>query len=264
MNNYTEYEYDAITRYCSSAKYAIVGKEVGANGTPHLQGYVAFTNARSFKSIKEGLGDRAHIERARGSGDDNRKYCSKDGDYWEQGDCPEKIGGNNIAEKIAKNKRLLDQNIPLDDLIENGDLSAFNYLLIKRTRMDILTNLNPYTPADVRGLWIWGKPGCGKTRHVWDTYGATLYEKAQNKWFDGYSGEKNILLDDLDTDVLGHYLKRWMDRYPVKGEVKGGTLQLQHDLFIVTSNYKIEELFKCPILAQAIRRRCKVLHFASL
>ena len=152
----------------------------------------------------------------------------------------------------------------MDDLIDSGDLSAFNYLLIKRTRLDILTNLNPYTPEGVRGMWIWGAPGTGKTRHVWDTYGGTLYEKAQNKWFDGYCGEKNILLDDLDTDILGHYLKRWMDRYPVKGEIKGGTLQLQHDLLIVTSNYQIEELFKCPTLALAIRRRCKVVHFCSL
>jgi hypothetical protein len=32
---------------------------------------------------------------------------------------------------------------------------------------------------------------------------------------------------------------------------------------IITSNYAIEDLFKDPIMAAAIRRRCKVTHFAS-
>ena len=37
-----------------------------------------------------------------------------------------------------------------------------------------------------------------------------LFVKAQNKWFDGYDGESNILLDDYDCGTaLGHLLKIW-------------------------------------------------------
>ena len=46
-----------------------------------------------------------------------------------------------------------------------------------------------------------GSPGIGKTHTVMDKlvrYGGTVYEKAQNKWFDGYGNERVILIDDLD------------------------------------------------------------------
>lgn len=34
--------------------------------------------------------------------------------------------------------------------------------------------------------WIWGEPGTGKTRGVWDKY-PDLYVKNLNKWWDGYA-----------------------------------------------------------------------------
>lgn len=78
LNNYTDDEYDTMTQVLSSEKF-IVGKEIGEQGTPHLQGYVEFANARSFASIKKLIGDRAHIEVARGTTKQNVTYCSKDG-----------------------------------------------------------------------------------------------------------------------------------------------------------------------------------------
>ncbi len=84
--------------------------------------------------------------------------------------------------------------------------------------------------------------------------------KAQNKWFDGYQKETHILLDDLDTDVLSHLLKIWMDEYPVSNaECKGLTIPLMHTKFIVTSNYTIEELFKDDSVRAALNRRCEVI-----
>lgn len=265
LNNYSGEEYSSIEQYCRTVgRYAIIGKERGEQGTPHLQGYISFSSARRFDAVKKGLGSRVHLERARGSADQNRNYCSKEGDFTEFGTIPEKVGGDSLEEKIAKSKRLLDPTVPLDTLVDDGTLNAYSYLLIDKTRMAIAAKGEPFMPDGVRGVWIWGPPGSGKTRHVWETYPG-LYEKAQNKWFDGYCGERYILLDDLDTDVLSHYLKRWMDRYPVKGEVKGGTIQLRHYKFIVTSNYSIETLFHSdPVLAQAIRRRCEVIHFDIL
>lgn len=107
-----------------------------------------------------------------------------------------------------------------------------------------------------RGLWVYGPPGVGKTytvRHLFPD----AFMKNQNKWFDGYKGEETIILDDLDTSFLGHYLKRWMDQYPVTGEVKGGLVALRHRRFIVTSNYTPEMLWvEDHQLAAAVRRRC--------
>lgn len=58
----------------------IIGEEVGAEGTPHLQGYVEFKNQTSWSTIKR-LSTRAHWEKAKGNQQQNVRYCSKEGNY---------------------------------------------------------------------------------------------------------------------------------------------------------------------------------------
>lgn len=70
-----------------------------------------------------------------------------------------------------------------------------------------------------------------------------------------------MLIDDMDSTCLGHYLKNWSDHYPFSGEVKGATIPLLHEKLIVTSNYRIEELFeKEPIMIEPLLRRFKCVH----
>lgn len=84
LNNFTEDEIVLLNlKFKDLAKYATVGKEVGENGTPHLQGYVEFKkkirprNAVGIPRIHWGDNEGRP---ARGSREDNDNYCSKDGD----------------------------------------------------------------------------------------------------------------------------------------------------------------------------------------
>jgi len=115
---------------------------------------------------------------------------------------------------------------------------------------------------DVRGEWHWGVSGAGKSHHVRTKYPGA-YIKSQNKWFDGYSGEKVIILEDLDSDVLSHYLKIWADKWSCTAEVKGYQVPLCHDLLVITSNYSIDQLFKDKDYETrtAIERRFKSYHY---
>lgn len=251
INNYTEE--DELQISFMQPQYAIYGKEVGDSGTPHLQGYVYFKTQRTLKSISKKL-PRAHLEVRKGTHEQARNYCKKQGDFTEIGQEPEQNGGDSMSKKAARNKRLRDT--PLNDLVSNGEICITQVRKLKNARLDLAQEQVPYVADGTRGVWIYGPPGTGKSHYARTNYGDAYYIKPQNKWFDGYSGEKVIVLDDLDNNCLGHYLKIWADKWSCTGEVKGGTVNLVHTHFIVTSNYSIEQLWpEDPMMQRAIARR---------
>lgn len=77
LNNYTEAEIKDIETWTSKGAQGVAyGKEVGENGTPHLQGYIRMKTRVCMKQVKE-LNKRMHIEKMRGKLQDSEKYCSK-------------------------------------------------------------------------------------------------------------------------------------------------------------------------------------------
>jgi len=88
LNNYSESERGALVQRFSDLQdkyYFIVGCEVGAQGTPHLQGYIEKKNGRfrplpCFEVLRDGK-NAMHFERAKGNRKQNYNYCSKDGDF---------------------------------------------------------------------------------------------------------------------------------------------------------------------------------------
>ena len=79
LNNYTDSEFTQLLDSFADMKYAI-GKEVGEEGTPHLQGYVEFGKQLSLNQLKK-INNRMHIEKCRGNREQNRKYCCKEGNF---------------------------------------------------------------------------------------------------------------------------------------------------------------------------------------
>lgn len=81
VNNYTDDEVAHLYQLLDLKKWKfIVGKEVGAEGTPHLQCYVESKNQVRFSQLKQ-MFPRAHIEKARGNAKANFEYCSKEGNF---------------------------------------------------------------------------------------------------------------------------------------------------------------------------------------
>ena len=67
--------------------------------------------------------------------------------------------------------------------------------------------------------------------------------KSLSKWWDNYSQERIVLIDDLELDsmkYLGHLMKIWADPYgKIRGEMKGTTVALNYKILFVTANYSI-------------------------
>lgn len=84
-NNYPETGLDQIRIYLESRnmKY-VIGKEVGEQGTPHLQGYLEAKHSVDFDTFKKHF-PMVHWEKAKGSKQNNIVYCTKEEDYISSG-----------------------------------------------------------------------------------------------------------------------------------------------------------------------------------
>lgn len=225
--------------------YLLIAREYHQDGSPHLH---ALLTAKSKANIKNekffdlGL-HHGNYQTARDT--------DKVKEYIEKADsAPLEIGlymSNKQSEvqKRAKDNKLIIEK-PLHLLVDSGDISIYSYKLLRESKM--LYNLDKidvpeYMPK--KCLWIYGKTGIGKSRWVRTNYPGLFFEKSQNKWWDGYIGQKIVLLDDFDLkgEGLGHHLKIWADCYSFTSEVKGGTIRPVIEMFVITSQYLPRDIF---------------------
>ena len=136
-----------------------------------------------------------------------------------------------------------------------------HYKMLSTAKTEVNLKLNKVPTMYKRECyWVYGKSGLGKSYSVRSKFDV-IFEKPQNKWWDGYNGEDVVLLDDFDCPVLSHFLKIWADNYGFNAEIKGATIRPGYKKLIVTSQYFPNQLWKKeeeqPIV-DAIERRFKM------
>lgn len=227
--------------------YHVFGYEVGDNGTPHIQGFIQVEKPKALTAMKK-LFPRAHLEAMKGTPEQASDYCKKGGDYVEKGEMTKQGQRNDLKQAIQLIRGGTDGRTVADQCPEV-------WVRYGRGLRDLTLMLQqPYSHDSCRGHWYVGRPGTGKSRTAREY--PNIYLKPQNKWWDGYNGEEVVVLDDLDKggECLGHLLKIWTDRYACTGETKGGTVHLRHKSFIVTSNFRMDQLWEGEMLAALMRR----------
>jgi len=257
LNNYTDVEYSSLLAV--PCTYLILGKEEGDQGTPHLQGYIYFPNAKTLASLKK-ICPRAHWELAKGDSLQNYNYCTKEGDFEEVGVRPltSKEKGETQKSKWASIK----------SAARSGQLDEIDpkiYVTHYRSLLAIAKDCAPMPPdADnTTGQWYWGASGTGKSRAARAAYPGA-YLKMANKWWDGYKGEEQVIIEDFDLNhrVLGYHLKIWADRYAFPAEIKGGKINIRPKLILITSNYHPESIWEDENTLQPILRRFEIKLFS--
>lgn len=82
--------------------------------------------------------------------------------------------------------------------VQEGLIKAENYYYAHKSfNLYKLHSQQPHQSEQVRGIWIVGQSGAGKTHKAQEDY-PDAYRKSQNKWWDGYEGQESVILDDLD------------------------------------------------------------------
>lgn len=114
---------------------------------------------------------------------------------------------------------------------------------------------------------FWGRTGLGKSRRAWAEAGLDAYPKdPRSKFWDGYCGQKHVVIDEFRGGIDVAHLLRWLDRYPVIVEVKGSSTCLVATDIWITSNLEPSNWY--PDLDDdtkaALLRRLHVTHFDSL
>jgi len=258
LNNYTEDEFNELQEL--ECRYIVIGKEIGDNGTPHLQGTICFANARAFNAIKK-LIPKAHIEICK-SLQDSIVYCKKDNNFVEVGDKPLSNQEKGIKQKerwivaLAEAKAFGETN---DDEI-NFKYHRTIESIYKKAKRD--RNLDDVESC---AYWFWGETGTGKSRKAREDF-PNAYFKMCNKWWDGYDDQDNVIIEDFDQahTVLCHHVKIWGDRYPFLAEVKCDSFMIRPKVICITSNYHPRDIWSKDTDLKPILRRFKIVHFDGL
>lgn len=191
----------------------------------HYQGFACFKRTHRIPSAKRilGGGDTAHLETRRGTRREAMEYCRKDGKFFEWGQF-EPLTVKDILLTL-KPKEIAKEYPELYCRYDRGI-----------HRMLALNHGDKW--RDVKVTWLWGKPGCGKTRHVME-YDDVFKLDYPYKWWDGYDENSILLLDDFrfDTKIDTEYLLNLLDGYRMRLETKGGHCWAHWKEVYVTSNY---------------------------
>lgn len=249
LNNYTPEE-EALYR-AIDATYHTAGREIGEEGTPHLQGYAEFANSRPWAWIHKRF-PRAHVEKRAGTAAQAIAYCHKDGDFWEIGE-PKKQGKRSDLDEI---KTALADGVDMLTIADShfGDFCRYHKSFSLYRQL-----LAKHRTEPPKAVWLWGRTGVGKTRRATTSH-SSFYMKPDSKWWDGYEQQEAIIIDDWRPN---HWLclaglLTLTDRYPYQGEVKSGFVKINSPYIYITSDRPPTEVWsgehKERDLSQLLRR----------
>jgi len=238
-----------FTALPEDVSYIVWSLECGAAGTVHWQIYVEFSKRMTLTGIKKVFGDKTiHIEKRRGSAKQAADYCKKLDEThlqgpWEFGEISHQGSSDSAKwEKEAQNAMIGDlrrgvaglKQIP-DDMIRSCPQA------IKMA----LTMAPPVRRKSVDIYYIEGETGVGKTYGIFKMFPDAFRPLVSGDkiWFDGYSGEKTLLLDELRGNIKLSYLLQILDPYPLKVEIKGGTINAEWERVFITTNTPPEKWY---------------------
>lgn len=284
LNNYTPAQVTTLNNLMATeaVDYLCYGKEVGEQGTPHLQGVMFFGKPMDFSTISSWI-PQMHLEKmqARGKKQVLRaiNYCKKGEqphDEWrELGTMGPNYGKNAEVFEAGtysyegKRSDIWGAVAEMDTRSERGD--DFNKILRKTNHVDVYIRYPRGMLLYFHALrcrprrskpvvyWFYGPTGTGKTataiamRKTPDGY---WISGETGRWFQAYCGQELAIFDDIRKDFAKFRVwLRLLDRYPYEVEVKGGSVAWNPSRIVITAPTDPREFWRRRDLEGSISDR---------
>lgn len=231
--------------------------ESGEGGFLHWQLVVSFSKKVSLAQVKECFGPTCHAELSRSEAVDS--YVWKD-------DTSVSNTRFELGAKPIRRNSVVDWE-SVWDLARSGSIESIPASIRVQSYRTLRSIAADYAKpvALERTVYVfWGATGTGKSKRAWCESGFDAYPKdPRSKFWCGYRDHENVVIDEFRGGIdVGHML-RWLDRYPVIVEIKGGSVVLKATKFWITSN--LDPRLWYPELdsetVNALIRRLNITHF---
>lgn len=227
----------------------------------HWQLMVAFKTKCRLQKVKSIFGDQIHAELSRSAAADD--YCNKEDTRI--GNTQFSLGTRAIKRNSASDWDKIKNQAEKGELnLIPADIYIRHYFALKKIKTD---HEKPTTRGEVDVRLFLGPSGTGKTFAAWQELGTenTYTKIPTTKWWDGYQGETQVIVDEFRGQVSIGLLLRWLDPagYPLMLETKGAQAVAKFNKIIITSNIHPDDWYPDLDAATkgALLRRIKIIKY---
>jgi len=227
--------------------------ERGDSGYEHWQFTFALKNKGSLNSIRKIFPLNGHYELTVSK--KASEYVWKDetslGQRFEIGKLPLRRNSKTDWDEVRALAIAGDlESVP-------SDIFVRYYHSLRRISADYLRPVG----IDKSVFLLWGKTGTGKSHRAWSAFPNAYAKDPRTKWWTGYRNEETVIIDEFRGGIDVAHILRWLDKYPVQVETKGGSTALSAKTIIITSNITTASWYPDldPETFLALDRRIKII-----
>lgn len=264
INNYTDDDLNHLAdlETVENVTYAIWGFETGESGTPHIQGYIECKPMR-MKAMQDLLGGRAYLAKRKGTRDEARNYCMKEGEFMETGAW--KAKGQGRRSDLDSLVEAIKNENDVRSTMEAMPATYSRHMRFAEALRSKVERDNSKEFRHVTTTVLYGASGTGKTRYVHEHEPDLFWVHPDDSFpFDGYDGEAAIAFDDFYGNVKHHEMLRILDGYQYLCNVKGGHRYARWTRVYITSNAKPEEWYSFGLKPELARRLTHIISMEEM
>ena len=239
-------------------------EEALTTGMKHTHVYVVFYNNVRASTIKNRFPQNPHIEKCRGSDQENIDYILKQGKYLDSEKAESSIEGTfesrgecDVKEKeesIGNNESLLNlirSGLSTDEIIQMNPKYIFKGRDIDYLRERVVSGIyRKKLRFELEVTYIYGTAGAGKTKSIFEAHNPeeicriTDYKKDGSVLFDSYRGNKILVFEEFNSQVKIESMLNYLDIYPLMLPARYDDHVACYTKVYITANKSLDSQYK--------------------